>query len=310
MPASNSQRAYAAAHFALTLDNAGGGKGSEIGMLRSIEGGVERADVTTSIGGEHSRTKQLGKPKFEDLKLQVGMAMSDSFYDWIKSFFTGTTVRKSGAIVAADFYYKERARRKFTAALIKEVTFPKLDGADKNAAYLSVGLAVESITLERGNNTKLAPAASVVTQKLWSACNFEFVIDGMESACRRVTKVESFTVKQNIIEHHVGGHRGSFKSPSTIEFPNIAFSVPSVDAAPLHERFKKKAGKGEANAGSDRLHGHLTAFDHGKRPLFVMNFAGAEIASITPDRMEATTEEINQVRCELFVESMTFEHKR
>ena len=31
-----------------------------------------------------------------------------------------------GAIVAADFYYNERARRNFKEAMIKELTFPKL----------------------------------------------------------------------------------------------------------------------------------------------------------------------------------------
>jgi hypothetical protein len=305
MPPATQQRSYAAAHFALSLD---GSDPKDIGMLRSIEGGTEKADIMTNAGGGvHGKSKMLGRPKFDDLKLQVGMAMSDGFYDWIANFFTGNSVRKGGAIVAADFYYVERARRNFTEALIKEVTFPKLDGADKNAAYLTVALAVESVSLEPGKAVKLSPPAGAEKQKLWTACNFTFTIDGMGEACSRVTKVDSFTVKQNILEHSVGGFRLPVKLPSQIEYPNISFSVPAVDAAAFHKRFAEQGVRGGPSSnGSDRLHGQLTARDNGGAPLLAMEFFGGEIVSVTPDRMDASSEEISQVRVELFVESMKF----
>ena len=123
-------RAYAAAHFMLELHGI-----DKLGVFRSIEGGGIKADVMTyQNGGTYDRWRQLGKPKFEDIKLQVGMAMSEPFYDWIAEFFAGTASRKNGAIIAADFYYNERARREFSEAMIKELVFPKLDGQDKNAA--------------------------------------------------------------------------------------------------------------------------------------------------------------------------------
>src|SRR5664279_1047379 len=108
MPASsNPNRSYAAAHFALELD----GKDA-VGLFRSIEGGGVRADVMTyQMGPNYDRWRQLGKPKFEDIKLQVGMAMSGPFYTWIAQFFAGQPDRKNGAIIAADFFYKERAPR-------------------------------------------------------------------------------------------------------------------------------------------------------------------------------------------------------
>src|SRR5690349_6193990 len=137
----NQGRAYSAAHFALELD----GKDS-VGLFRSIEGGGVKADVMTyQHGANYDRWRQLGKPKFEDIKLQVGMAMSEPFYTWLADFMDGVPTRKTGAIVAADFYYNERARRNFKAGMIKELTFPKLDGSDKNAAYMTVGISVEEI---------------------------------------------------------------------------------------------------------------------------------------------------------------------
>src|SRR5215510_11460714 len=108
----NESRSYAAAHFALELTGM-----ENLGVLRSLEGGGIKAEVMTyQNGGTYDRWRQLGKPKFEDIKLQIGMAMSEPFYKWIEQFFSGKADRKNGAIVAGDFYYKERARREFTDA--------------------------------------------------------------------------------------------------------------------------------------------------------------------------------------------------
>ena len=197
-------RTYAAAHFAMELDGS-----DEVGLFRNIDGGAIRADVMThSVGGMYDRGKQLGKPKFEDFKLQVGMAMSKPFYGWISAFFRGEAPRKNGAVVAADFYYAERARREFTEAMIREITIPKFDGNDRGPVYMGVTIAPETIELRPGNaSRKLAPPKGFDTQKLWTACNFSLSIDGLDQACARTSKIESFTVKQAMSEHAVGGIR-------------------------------------------------------------------------------------------------------
>src|SRR6185503_3493972 len=67
-----SPRAYAAAHFALELHGI-----DKLGVFRSVEGGSIKCDVMTyQHGGNYDRWRQLGKAKFEDIKLQFGMAMS------------------------------------------------------------------------------------------------------------------------------------------------------------------------------------------------------------------------------------------
>src|ERR1700733_636315 len=214
-------RSYAAAHFALELDGKTDG-----GLFRSIEGGSVKLDVMTyQQGGNYYHARQLGKPKFEDIKLQVGMSMSALFFAWIQDFFVGKANRKNGAVVAADFYYNERARREFTNAMIKELTFPKLDGSDKNAAYLSISLAVESLAFVAGRaGVKLDRPSGFDSQKLWTACDFDFVLSGFN--CDRVSKIDSFTVKQTIIEYHMGGQLSPTKTPSQIDFPNLGFYIP------------------------------------------------------------------------------------
>ncbi|CAN5345648.1 hypothetical protein BH11MYX1_BH11MYX1_23140 [soil metagenome] len=299
MPASaDPNRSYAAAHFALELD----GKDS-VGLFRSIEGGGVRADVMTyQMGPNYDRWRQLGKPKFEDIKLQVGMAMSEPFYAWIANFFSGKADRKTCAIVAADFYYKERARRDFTEAMIKELTFPKLDATDKNPAYMTVALSVEDIVFKKGSGAKIVQPIGVNKQKLWTAANFNFRLDGFE-CCRRVSKIDSFTVKQHIIEHNVGGMRATTKTPSPIEFPNLTFHLPEADAHPLHDHAMKRIKGGEVPG---RLHGAIETYDHDHRTLCTLEFFGADIISVAPDRSDSSSEEIKMSKVEIYTERMSF----
>jgi phage tail-like protein len=315
MPPNSSQqpRAYAAAHFALELD----GK-KEIGVFRSIEGGSVKTDVMTyqvQGGPTYDRWRQLGKPKYEDIKLQVGMAMSEPFYEWIKNFFAGKAERKNGAILAADFYYKERARREFKEGMIKELVFPKLDAQDKNAAYMTVTVAVEDIVFKKGTGNVLPPAKTskdgrIDGQKLWTCCNFRFSIHGFQDSLHRVTKVDSFTIKHNVIEYHMGGQLAPTKTPSAIEFPNIVFYIPEADAQPFFDYMTNKGNlfnKSDGRAPSG-LHGSITTEDSNHAELFSVDFTGADILSITPDKADSSSEEIKLVKIELYTENMEFSY--
>ena len=304
-PTSNTNRAYSAAHFALELDN-----NQQVGLFRSIEGGSIKADVMTyQNGANYDRWRQLGKPKFEDIKIQTGMSMSEPFYNWISNFFTGVPDRKNGAIVAADFNYNERARREFKEAMIKELTFPKLDGQDKNPAYMTVALSVEEIVVLPGKGTKLADAVGTENQKLWASCNFSFNLDGFEAACKRISKIDSFTIKQNILEYHMGSQRAPIKTPSQIEFPQITFYVPEVDAEPFLKRFKERGVDGALRGGAQKA-GELIVFDadEAKNQLFSLQFFGADIANVQPDKADASSEEIKQVKIDLYTERMEFKY--
>lgn len=293
---------YAAAHFALELDTM-----KEVGLFRSVEGGSVKAEVLTYQNGpNYDRNRQLGRPKYDDVKLQIGMAMSRPFYSWIESFFTGTPERHDGAIVAADFYYKERARRVFTGAIIKELGFPKLDSQDKNAAYMSVTLAVEGMEFKAGQGGSLGPSLGFEDQKLWKANNFRMAIDGFEAA-KRITKIDAFTVKQNIIEYPMGGMRAPIKLPSPIDFPPIAFYVPYADGQPFLDHFHKRVMKHKTTL-PGRFNGSITTFDNTGADLFELKFTNADIASVTPDKLDSGTEEIKQLKVELYTESLTFRY--
>ncbi|MDX2088940.1 MAG: phage tail protein [Kofleriaceae bacterium] len=306
MPLATSQnRAYSAAHFALELDGEG-----NVGLFKNVEGGGVKADVMTYQNGtNYDRWRSLGKQKYEDIKLQVGMAMSSTFYRWIERFFTGAGERKTGAIVAADFHYNERARREFSEALIKELVFPKLDGSDSKAAYMGVSLAVEDIVFKPGGGGKLAQSPGTEKNKLWSPNNFRFRLDGFDQACKRVTKVDSFTIKQNILEHHVGGRQSPIKTPSQIDFPSLTFYVPEADGQPFWEHFNRRAmvNKREIKQGGET--GMIELFDHDLSTLCTLEFFGAEIFNVAPAGSDSTSEEIKLVKVELYTEKMKFTYK-
>jgi len=294
-------RAYSAAHFGLELD----GNKKTVGLFRSIEGGGVTAEVMTyQVGAHYDLWRQLGKPKYDNFKLQVGMAMSEPFYDWIADFFHGDPTRKNGAILAADFYYQERARREFFEAQIAELQFPTLNGSDKNAAYMTVTVAPEKIVFKKGDGSRLKFEADEDRQKLWTACNFRFRLDGFEQALSRTTKIDSFTIKQKVIDYHMGGHREPIKVPGRIDFPTINFYVPEADAKPLIDEYMKHADKGEP---SDKpLNGAIETFDNSNKDLFNIQLHGVHLKSATPDKSDAHSEEIKLVKFEASVESMDF----
>jgi len=301
--ANEQPRAYAAAHFALELD----GK-DEVGLFKSIEGGSIKTDVMTyQGGGNFDRMRQLGKPKFEDMKLAVGMSMSKPFYAWLADFLKLNPQRKTGAIVAADFQYNERARREFKEALIKEIVFPKLEGLDKNAVYMQVTIAVEEMTFSKGTGKKLQKPVGFDDQKIWTANNFRFSLDGFQDQCTRVSKIDSFTIKQNITEHHVGGFRAPIKCSSQVEFPQLSFYVPEADSEKFLEHFQKRGVKGEVPG---RLNGFIQTFDSDekKNKLFTMSFENADICNVQPDKSDAGSEDIKQVKIDIYTEKMSFEY--
>ena len=96
MPASSNQgRAYSAAHFVLELDG-----NNVVGVIRSVDGGGVKSEIMTyQMGSNFDQWRQIGKPKYEDLKIEFGMSMSNEFYNWIKDFFRGVVVRRNGAIL-------------------------------------------------------------------------------------------------------------------------------------------------------------------------------------------------------------------
>jgi hypothetical protein len=308
-PSNNQNRAYSAAHFGMTLDQI-----DEIGLFRSLEGGGVKVDVLSyQAGGNHGPLKQPGKPKFEDFKVQCGMAMGRGFYNWMSEFFAGRVQPRSGSLIAADFHYQVRARRHFRGALISEVALPKLDANDKGPANLTVTVAPEFMEFKKPDpGEKLQLPMRTLEQKLWTACNFEVNFNGrFPTVAANVSKVDGYSVKQKVTEYHAGAQRHPLKCAGRVEWPTINFYVPEAFAGELIDYAYARGVAGwnptPSGAGAHLL-GSIVMQANDRTPVFEVDFTGGEITNVTIDKSDAGSEEIKQVKFEMQIESLKFSH--
>lgn len=295
------KRAYVAAHFALDLDGEGA-----MGFLRSSDGGGLTTDIQTyQPGYDLSLWRQVGKPKLADISLVVGMGMSETFYDWISDFFNRTVTRKSGSIIGADFNFKERTRRSFTDALISEVQIPQLDGGSKDAALMTIKIVPEGMEFKTTDDGPKIDNTATDQNKQWHAANFRFTIDGFEDNFKRVTKIDQFTIKQQILKYPSGHRRTEICVPGRMEWPNITVYVPEVDAQPLVDQAYSRLID-YAKPGSGGMTGAIEFIAPDKSTLCTINLNGVDIVSAEPQKLDATAETIALTKLQIQVESMDF----
>jgi T4-like virus tail tube protein gp19 len=288
-------RPFAGAHFALELE-----KAKNVGFLRSVEGGGIRADVIRESTESCSPRKHLGPVKYEDLMVMFGVGMGADLYEWLGDFFQCEPSRRSGAIVAADFDFKERSRRSFSEAVISEITFPALDGSSKDAAYLTVTLTPETIRPEKGSGKKVT-GCEAKKQKLWKASNFRLTIDGLDG--KAVSRVDALTFTQKVVD--VGGDVRR-PEPAGIEVPNLVITLAESSAQSFFDWFEDFVIDGN-NSQEEEKGGMLEYLTPDlKDVLFTLTFKNLGIFSLAPEKAEASADEIRRVKVEMYCESVLF----
>jgi phage tail-like protein len=292
---------YTGGRFALELDSKQGA-----GWLTSVDGGHFKAQAVTSmVGADNYVTKYAGKPTYDDITITVGAAMSPAFWTWVKGSLEGKPERHSGAVVAYDFDNCERSRRSFYQALISEIQFPALDAASKAAAAINIKLSPERVSYEKGNGSKLQPSQAnneSTKQKMWMSNNFRFTLDrfkGDESLHN--AKVESFTVKQNIIQNPVGFELETRKEVGRLELPNLVVTFPESLSHGWFDWYNIAVVQG--NRGKQYTTGaiHYLSQDKSKE-LMRIDLDGVSLVSLEVDKWEAHKEGIAQVKATLNVE--------
>ena len=281
-----------------------------MGFLRSADGGGLTTDVQTyQPGPVLDLWRQVGKPKFGDITLQVGMGMSKVFYSWIADFFKRKVTRKNGSVISANFNYKEVARRSFTDALISEVQLPGLDGGSKEAALMTVKIVPEGMEYKTTTDGAKIEAPQELRQanKLWHAANFRFTVDGFAEHLQRVTKIDQFSIKQQILEYPSGHRRTSIRVPGRLEFPNLSIYVPEVDAQKLMDHATKRL-LDYKKPGSPGLTGSIEFLAPDKSTLCTVTLKGVDIVSAEPQKLDASAETLALVKFQIQVEAMEFKY--
>jgi len=301
LPPAAAQRGYTAGKYALEID------GQVAGWVQSVEGG--QATSTVVAPNKVAPVKSLPGVKYADIIVNCGTGMSRNFYDWIKASFDKQYSRKSGAVIATDYNYKERSRMDWANALITEVGFPALDAASKDAAKMTIKFSPETtrhVATPAGGAAYTGSKQAV--QKKWLPANFRLQIAGLESACTRVNKIEAITVRfPSAADQPLGVSKVS-GVPARLQASNLVVTFPEADAKPFydwHESFVIKGNSGPGNEKSGTL-AYLTPDI--KEALFTLTFRGLGILKLTPEKVEAGSENIRRVKAEMYCKDIGFAH--
>jgi hypothetical protein len=293
---------YAGGRFGLVID------GSEfLGYVKSVSGGTIKGEVSVhELGPDNVQKKHISTISHDAFKVEVGMGMSQGFYEWIRQSFDKSHIAKTGEVVACDFDYKAQSVREFYNAHITEVTVPTLDGSSKEPAYMSVSIEPETIRYRKGDGNQITPKISPATKK-WLTSNFRFELGDLP--CSRVAKIESFTWKQELCKDEVGSFREPQKTPAKVEVPNLKLTISMADIndwAKWHKTFVI-----EGNCGEDaELTGAITFLGPDlKEELARIELMNVGIISLEQSQSEANKTEVARFEVECYVEQMKFNYQ-
>lgn len=220
--------------------------------------------------------------------IAASAGMSKDFYDWIRASFNGKHVTKSGVVNACNVKYESMSIRKFTDAVVSEVTFPALDGSSKEPAYMKIKLSPERITYKKGDGKKVKGTVGAATRK-WQASNFRVEIGDLP--CTRVAKIDSFTWKQGV-------------TPRTGETQNLKLTLPMSDWDAWASAAKSQAGRPAAKKGT------LTVSGRYAKSGYVLSFTGINIVKLTRETQSANAKRIAWFVVELHVNEIDLDFVR
>lgn len=258
--------------------------------------------MTEKVGPDQVAKKHLGGVKYESISVTTGLDFKP-LNDWIAATMKGSNQRKSGSILEADYNYTVRGEREFANALITGVTFPAFDASSKEAGFITVQITPEYTRLKAGSGTLQKGPVAGKQQKNWTPANFRFEMDGLDGT--KVSRIESFTVGQQVAENPVGEQRDYQKEPARLEFPNLKVTLASTTAQTWEAWRDDFVVNG--NAGDDReKNGAIVFLDQVKSELGRLNLYNCGIFRLAPVKMEAGSEATSRTVADLYCERMEY----
>ena len=223
------------------------------GWVHGIDGGDAYSEVVIQpAGADRIQHKHLAGVKYEDLSLKFGTGMSRGFYDWIKATLARGYPRKNGAIVVADFNFKETARLTFGNGLITEIEFPALDAGSKDAAAMTIDITPANTRWTQGSGGAVpATNLSKAIQSKWLPANFRLQIAGLNTT--KVNKIDALTFKlPTVSEPARAEERMPAKQAGVLQIPNLVVTLAATTAAEFYKWFDDFVirGNGQTKTGT------------------------------------------------------------
>lgn len=230
---------YASGTVALELD------GQFAGILTAVEGGNPFADIISeAVGPDMIQRKRPGPPRFEDIVLDVDFSqITKPLSGWIGDTLSKVPAAKNGALLYADFNYKEVKRLEFMGAVITEIGTPPCDPAGAKApAVLSLRIAPQSTRFSGGSGKNISSMAGAKSARI-SSSNFAFTIQGFEDACKRIISVDAIVAKRPIAPSRAGQEK-FMQQPGVLDCSPVVIRLPEAYAGPFYKWFDDTVLKG------------------------------------------------------------------
>jgi hypothetical protein len=279
-------RSYSATRFLLELD------GQLAATLSDAEGGELFADVISEPPSGGRVKKHLGPVRCAPVTIAFAAGMGKPLFEWISAALAGKEATHDGALVFLDYRSTAQARLEFTAARITDVVTPAYIATSKEPTRWEVVLEPQTAKLSRATLGTFHPIQASKAAKSWLACNFQLAISGLESACQKVSAVESIRV-------HVPAEPGTAPNVG-----NLAITVSNTALEPFetwHEDFVVKGNNGDEFERSATI---LQRSVDLKDTLCAVALQNVGIIRILPDRAEGTSDVVARSRIELYVEAV------
>ena len=275
-----------------------------LGVVRSVSGGNIRGEVAVrqTRAGQKKRIRNV---ICEPFTIDVGIGMSQEFYDWIEASFDRGYITKNGELVAYDLDDNVMSIREFQDAHISEVTMPALDGSSKDPAYMTVKFNPEKIHYKNSTRLPIQVDVGPATKK-WLPSNFRVELGDLP--CDRVAKIDSFTWKQAINKDRSGVTRRAKKYASVVEVPDLKLTVSMADFGPWEQWYRSFIVGGNHDA---VLNGSISLLGQDiKDELARIDLQNVGIISLNTAKQEANKEKVARFEVELYVEQMTFSYQK
>lgn len=302
---SRNNRAYGAGKYGLELD------GAFVGWIDSVEGGdaVGEVDQDKATGKKH-----IGNVKYNDISFQMGAEMSPAFWDWITAALNNKHVRKNGAIIFADYDYKEKSRREFTDGLISEVQFPAMKANSDDGALMGLKFSIASSKRIDGSGKPYNRSKVKYGQEM--IFGFSLKMDGLQEASANMAFIRRSVIKTSTTNNGNISYGDKFQEPGKIDFPNLEVELPELAADEVyawHEDFVIN-GAGITQKGKT---GTLVYLNKNRQKMFSLDFSNLGIISASTIKVEggdlnfqdnAKLENTPRVKIEMYCEDIRFNY--
>jgi hypothetical protein len=297
---SDIHRSYTAGHFEMQIDGH-----TTTAYLKTVDGGFVRAALMDEpIGPDNHRIKHTSVVEIEPFAVDFGISGANGVLKWIQDSWRKEYGRRSGQITHANFDLYQTFEHEFYDALITETTFPALDGASKESAYIKIKVQPERVVSKKGGGGGGRLQSNMgAKQKLWMCSGFRLKIDGVTDI-EYANKIDSFTIKQGVHKFYTGEDRFPQIEPTKIEFPAITGTISVGYADGLIKWYDQYVVKGMADPKAQKGGSLEFLAPDRNEVLFRITFAEVGLHHLSMVQSQANADQIKRMKFELYIGKM------